>query len=271
MKKISDLLIKKIISAHKLNDTIETLAIVGSHNSKIIDKPNDIDCIAITTRDFKDKYFKDILYRIQLTNKHISQKSDDSFRFFLNDIEFGITYFEHKNFYNHLNRLINGNPESLSIINRPWVIGGKIQEVLLTDIANSNILFDQSSRKKFTCIKNKLKKEFPKRFQNNLLLELKNEIQTKLVLTEKSLRQKNKLIFYTGISDICIALIRYIYTKNNNYLSSLKHVYKSYPFEIKNTTDKNTLKKILNIFDQQDNEVIFLSIKKIYRRYFDHE
>jgi hypothetical protein len=111
------------------------------------------------------------------------------------------------------------NTDLLEVGSKSWVIGGKIEEVLLGDIKLSKVSFDKTN--KYTQLKNSLA-VYPMSFRIKLMNYLREDIRSKIVLCRKTM--ENDFLFNLGIYEIIISLIRYIYAWQKVYLMPLKHI-----------------------------------------------
>ena len=146
--------INLFVTIHKSNPFIQTFCIVGSFvKNKFLS--HDIDCICISEHNVSEYYFKNLQHLLK--EKVALKRIDDSLRLLINGTEFGFVYFLKDQFYQYVNNLTEGR--ILDIETKPWVIGGKIPEVLLTDIVFADIKFDKENR--FINLQNKLKKTYP--------------------------------------------------------------------------------------------------------------
>jgi len=209
--------INLLIAIHKSNSLIQTFCIVGSF-VKNKSLSHDIDCICINGQDVYEYYFKNLplLIKEKITLKRI----DDSLHLLVNGIEFGLVYFLKDQFYRYVDNLIEG--KFLDIETKPWVIGGKIPEVLLTDIVFADIKFDKENR--FINLQNILKKTYPIKLKNNLIRYLEDELISKIKIVERLLTNADYLRFDLGISEIYLICIRLMFAQNNLYLPPIKHL-----------------------------------------------
>ena len=241
-------LISLLVQPHLEDKQVDCFSIVGSYTRvKTGRKPNDIDCLVLTSQNFSKPDFQKIFDRIEYHDKKILGKSDDSYRLQLGEKEFGLAYFESRKFFEYIQGLIEGKTEYISVVNRPWVVGGKIQEIILKDIVDSIIYFDRSAGQRLIFFKNLLKEKYPSGLRNSLLQELAEELRIKKVLVQKAWKNNDSLLFNAGISDLSIGLIRYVYVKNSVYMSALKHVRENFSHDISDLSDCDLIKKIYEL------------------------
>lgn len=227
-------ILNKVIFNHQRNVNIETFCVVGSFINKSIKIPHDVDCLVLTNKKLSERYLhKLILSSIRKTNVI---KSDDSFRITIDNIQFGFVYFDIKSFYKEVNSIMNGI--KLAIESKPWVIGGKIPEILLTDILSAKVIFDKKGI--FVNLQKTLKKEYPKNLRMSLINELKNELLLKINSINDAIVKNDVLRVDIGIGELLIVLVRLIYGQKRVYLIPIKHLSNDFSkFEI--------LKRIVNI------------------------
>jgi len=216
-KKSIEKTINLLVTIHQTNPLIRTFCIVGSF-VKNKSLSHDIDCICINEQDVYEYYFDNLQHLIK--GKITLKRIDDSLRLFINGIEFGLVYFLKDQFYRYVDNLVEGR--SLDIETKPWVIGGKIPEVLLTDIVFADIKFDKEN--KFIKLQKELKKNYPQKLKNSLIRNLRDELNSKIKIVERSLMNGDYLRFDLGISEIALICIRLMYAQNNSYLPPIKHL-----------------------------------------------
>jgi len=253
--------IRRLSYSHKKNKNIETFCVIGSYSKRKNFIPNDIDCLIITNCILEDIVIENFLTNSISIEKDKIKKSDDTFRLIIDEIEFGLAYFNNTYFYNYIERIKDGNKKELSIENRPWVIGGRIPEVLLTDILLARVIFDKEGN--FNSLQQSLRKKYPKGLKDSLIEDLQNELKNKVTFIDSALSKQNFLIFDIGLGDIVIALIRYIYVQNGIYISSLKHIQSYYLDDLSDQYLRNVLEKIFEIFRLSDRNEKFSLILKI--------
>ena len=252
-----DVAIKEVADIHFASKLVETFCVVGSYVKKNGVLSNDVDCLIIVKNHTQDD---DLAHLVKsLPNSVPLEKSDDTYRTLISGIEFGLAYFESNDFYNSIiGGFIRGDTKSINIVNRPWVIGGKIPEVLLGDIELSQLIFDRSIRKRFTHLKKTLSISYYPVLRKTLLKELRQEINIKLKLTEKALVNRDWMLFEVGLTDISIAIIRYVYAKDGQYMQPLKHIYDGYFHDLTVKIFRKIVKDVIDIFcfDSRDDKLL---------------
>ncbi|MBI2309382.1 hypothetical protein HYU89_00605 [Candidatus Collierbacteria bacterium] len=265
-----DAAIKEVADIHFANKLVETFCVVGSYAKKNGVLSNDIDCLIIVKNHTQDD---DLIHLVKsLPNSVPLEKSDDTYRTLISGIEFGLAYFESNDFYNSIiGGFIKGNAKSISIINRPWVIGGKIPEVLLGDIELSQIIFDRSIRKRFTHLKKTLSISYHPTLRKTLLKELRQEINIKLKLTERALMNRDWMLFEVGLTDVSIAIIRYVYAKDSQYMQPLKHIHHGYFHDLTVKRFRQIVKNVIDIFCLDSRNDKLLSVTNISKKILEGE
>lgn len=217
IKTINETIIK-LENIHKNNPLIKTYCIVGSY-PRNKSKSHDIDCIFITRQKTSNAYYLKKLPNL-IKEKVSIIRSDDSLRLFIKDTEFSLVYFLESQFYKLVNDIISGN--TINIASKPWVIGGKIPEVLLTDIVFADIKFDKENR--FINLRKKLINDYPRDLRNSLFKVLGEELNLKIKMVEESLINEDYLKFELGFGEIILICIRLAFAKKNSYMPPIKHL-----------------------------------------------
>lgn len=210
--------ITQLVNLHKRKKDIISFCIIGSYVKHEIDTPNDIDCLIITKKKFSDRYIVNKI--LSLSCFDVCKKSDDIFILSINRVNFNLAYFYEKYFYEYISELIDGS--IIAIEQKPWVIGGKIPEIFLGDIKSAQIIFDKNNH--FIALQKFIKKQYPLKLKKTLLNYIKNEVINKIILINYYLKQKDYFLFYLGVYEIAISIIRYIYVSNDLFLLPIKHV-----------------------------------------------
>lgn len=211
-------IIEKLVDYHRRNNQIETFCLVGSFVDQKIKLPNDIDCLILTKEELSYNYIKKLIssFKENLRLKYL----DNSFRVSLGKVTFGLGYSYNQSFYEEVDEIMKGN--KLFCETKPWVIGGNIPEILLTDIFSANIMFDKPE--KFGILQNNLRKKYPLKLKKKLEKDLTNEYNLKTHMVEKTIENGDLVRADIGIGELLILLIRLTYGKNGLYLPPIKHI-----------------------------------------------
>lgn len=206
---------RKFVEFHKNKKEFITFAVIGSVVRPEIKKFNDVDCLILTEKRIN----KQLLLHKTLNHFafYYNGKSDDIFIYNFNELKISCFYVSQKSFINHVGKILNGQFAEVQL--KPWVVGGKIEEVLLGDIKLSDIFFDKT--RELTKIKSLLA-IYPESFRNKLLNNFSNQIKSKIELQDKII--SNDFLFNLGLHEIIILLIRFIYVQQREYLLPLKHI-----------------------------------------------
>lgn len=116
--------------------------------------------------------------------------------------------------------------EAMEIVLKDWTIGGVCKEVILDDIANAKIFFDE--RGNIAELSHKLKKEYllSDSYGRSLIVQLKNKIN----LTMMQYDEQNIILFHIGFWE-CIVLAERLYChKMKIYNPGFKHILKQKNF-----------------------------------------
>lgn len=198
------------------NVKIMSMSIIGSVAKKCFtNNSSDLDILILVKKDFNDKQFlsdlKSYGFDFNLT--------DDIYACVVNSQNISICFRQYHEFVNKLESLIDG--KCYDIIKKSWVIGGKIEEVILTDIKLSIILFDKES--KLIKIKNKLNEDYPLKLHycfKTLSSKILQKINMLLKYIEKN---RHSIEVFTGYYEILVDLSRYICFKTKRYHYGYKH------------------------------------------------
>lgn len=217
--------LNEIIKLHKKNNQTVSIGIVWSFNFN--KNFNDIDMLILHNWN-KGSFLKEI------KKKYWDYKIiDDSLRLKIDNTEFWLVYKNYRSFLNTILKIINW--KNINRVNKEWAIWGYLPEIILNDLHNMSIIYDNNL--KISKLKNNLK-DYPINFKNNLLRSLKSEILIKYDFYIKSKWFNKNLAFY----DINIAIIRYLYCINNIFFSWIKHMDEN----IFNNKDREIIKHIKN-------------------------
>ncbi len=206
---------RNFVKYHQYKKEFLAYAVIGSVVRPEVKKFNDLDCIVLTAKRFRHN---------QIVNKtlsgfrsHYYNRSDDVLVYNLSNLKVSCLYISQADFLRYMKKVLDA--DLLEVRPKPWVIGGKIEEVLLGDVKLSKVLFDKT--KKFTKIKNSLA-TYPTSFRIKLMNYLREDIKSKIVLCRKAIN--NDFLFNLGLYEIIISLIRYIYAGQKSYLLPIKHI-----------------------------------------------
>lgn len=250
----------KISKKLKSFSEIRSFIIVGSYPKEISSCPNDVDCIVITNKSLSSSVKNKI--HNQLAPYNINY-SDDSVRLRLNSVEFGLTYIKSKKFYSQIKSLISGHALSIRKKDVTWAVGGNLPEVMLSDLSRCRIVFDKDNL--ISSIKSDLLKQYPKALKVNLIDSLNCEIQTKISLIDRYLKQSNAFMAKVGISDVAIAVYRLIHVNNNLYPLGLKHI-QHYDYLKTKNGFSGLIKDLLETSESDNLEENISRLKEIYRK-----
>jgi tRNA nucleotidyltransferase (CCA-adding enzyme) len=139
--------------------------------------------------------------------------------------QINICYKNSKDFVDLIKNILNG--EEFEAINRSWVIGGEIKDVLLQDLENVIIFFNKNQElENFLKNINNSKIEFFKKSVDFL----SNELSDKIKLCKLAIERKEFLLVYIGFGEIVCLLSRLHCSRNQIYNPGLKHIIKDKEF-----------------------------------------
>jgi hypothetical protein len=198
------------------NVNIVSMSIIGSvAKNCFTNNFSDLDVLLLAGNNFKDEQFL-----LDLKSYGFDfNPTDDIYNCIINNQNVSICFKHYHEFVNDLEDLSNG--KYCDIIKKPWVIGGKIQEVILTDIKFSIILFDKE--KNLIKIKNGLNECYPLKL-HNCFRTLSGEILQRAYMLLKYIeKNRNSIEIFTGYYEILVDLSRYICFKTQRYHYGYKH------------------------------------------------
>lgn len=208
-------LVNKLIEVNE----VEAVLFVGSVVKGVYNKnKSGIDLIVLIKEDSMDSMI------IREINKKGLEfyKSDDIY--ILNNMLISIHIQKYQFYIQYLESIITS--EATEVVQKDWVIGGVYKEVILDDIANAIIVYDQIGS--ITELSHRLKNKYQlgKKFGNSLISQLKN----KLILTKNQYDEGNMILFHIGFWE-CIELTERLYCHEHKiYNRGFKHVLKQKEF-----------------------------------------
>ena len=229
---------KKFIKYHQANKEFLACAVIGSVVRPEVRNFSDVDCVILTKKSLSHSQIINQALR-QFKNNYLGQ-SKDVLVYRIVNFKVSCFYISQVNFFRYVKKILNAN--LLEVKSQPWVVGGKIEEVLLGDIKLSRVMFDKTG--KFTELKNSLV-TYPMSFRSKIMNYLKKDIASKLTLQKKIIR--NNFLFNIGLYEIIISIIRYIYAQNMAYLLPLKHIASGIHSAFLPVQHRKTIGKLLNI------------------------
>jgi len=206
---------RKFIKYHQDKKEFLVCAMIGSVVRPEIKSFSDVDCLMLTTKRISHKQI--INKTLSKFKSHYNNQSEDVLVYNVSNLRVSCLYMSQTSFLEYIKKVLDAH--FLEIRSKPWVIGGKIEEVLLGDIKLSKIFFDKTN--KFIKIKNSLA-VYPVSFRIRLMNYLEKDIKSKIALQKKIM--ENDFLFNLGLYEIIISLIRYIYARQKAYLLPLKHI-----------------------------------------------
>jgi len=249
-KSIVNFLLLMSLLSHRNASTLSASIIGSVAKNCFTNKFSDLDILLLVEDDFKDDLFLLDLksYGFDFT------PIDDIYVCTINNQDVSICFKHYHEFTNYLEDLING--KYYDIIKKPWVIGGKIEEVVLTDIKFSIILFDKE--KKLVKIKNGLNENYPLKLHNCFII-LSDEILQKACMVLKYIeKNKSPIEIFTGYYEILVDLSRYIGFKTQKYHYGYKHFLMQKDFYFFENIYLST--SVPSIFEVKSNIALIISI-----------
>lgn len=203
-------------------EDILVIAVIGSYAKGINTPQSDVDLLLIVSDSFKINNLRIILQR---TYDNITlYNSDDVYQIVVQKttISFAVRSID---FIGYLRRLVNGHIPPIEI--KPWVIGGNIPEVLISDIQSSVILLDREGE--FNQLSMQLQNGYPDSMKRIMIPLLSKEIKQKASLM---LRTENPVLKVIGFNEVLVQYIRIVALHHNIMNFGIKHYFQNRGGEI---------------------------------------
>jgi len=209
-------------------EAISVLAIIGSYAKGISTPQSDIDLLLIVNNGFETDSLQTALHQVY-GNVTLST-ADDVYQATISGttVSFAV---RSKQFICHLKALTIGCLAPVEI--RPWVIGGNIPEVLITDIKSSIILIDREGE--FGQLSKLLLNGYPKSMKSMAILHLSKELTQKACLV---INTENPVLKVIGFYEVLIQYVRIVSLHYNIMNFGIKHYFKRQGGEIGNIINK---------------------------------
>jgi predicted nucleotidyltransferase len=129
-----------------------------------------------------------------------------------------ICYKNSKSFIDNINNILNG--DCLETINRSWVVGGEIKDVLLLDLTRAIILFNSSLELNSLIDNIKINR----RFFELVSAFVEHEILEKVDLCLSASKSNDYLSMYVGFGEVLVSLSRLYCAKHKIFNPGFKHL-----------------------------------------------
>ncbi|MDO8537755.1 MAG: hypothetical protein Q7S21_02620 [archaeon] len=205
-------ILKQAISKMRKLETVEAIAIVGSHTRKPKQNPHNIDFIIINTKKLTPKKLQEITMGKKSAN--FATISCDAIQFNYFGTVLSFVQLTPKQINSMLKKIISES--GIAKKNRKWCIGWWVPEAFCGDIALCKILFDKSgnlSRWK------KILSKYPQKLQKNILLNSKYVFKKKI---KKYLTEKNEAKRNLALSEAIFEALRISFAKNKEYFFGIQ-------------------------------------------------
>lgn len=206
----------KIRDGLSSHDEVQAMSIIGSLAKGHYSESSDIDILVLVKcKDFsleKCKVYSDEL------GFHAELK-DDAYDFVYNNRNFSLLFKDCDIFLDDIQDIMDGG--QLEIVFKPWAYGGMLTDVLLLDVRNEIIVFDEDGRLKD--YSESLKRKYPQKLANALLDYNRDFIRSRI----KALKRfsGNPLVSEIIKEELMVSFVRYTYASKGAFNPGLKHIF----------------------------------------------
>ncbi len=168
----------------------------------LISGGNDENLLSLAQKHIDDLHYENGIYAGRIESTPVS-----------------IALRDYSGFIRHIGSIMAA--DSLEMHVQPWVVGGEIPEVLLSDVASAIILSDRYGG--FREIQKTLRQGYPDKLHNDGRALLMEELRMKCMVALSHFHSGNSFLGDYGLAEVIVILSRVHYMEEKMYHPGFKH------------------------------------------------